>query len=79
MMHDEGVILPLAEAETELRHREASWLDFELAHDHCKRQAKKRRIRGKLFRWTSWRWIVELGNMLNMTPFFAGRSTTASG
>ena len=36
-----GVVLPHAEAEIELQHREASWLDFELAHDHCKRQAKK--------------------------------------
>ena len=33
MMPDEGVILPLAEAEIELQHREASWLDFERAHD----------------------------------------------
>ena len=41
MMPDEGVIRPLTEAEIELQHREASWLDFELAHDHRKRQAKK--------------------------------------
>ena len=39
-MPDEGVIRPLTEAEIELQHREASWLDFELAHDHRKRQAK---------------------------------------
>ena len=33
---------------------------------------KKRRTGGKLFRQKSWRWIVELENMLNMTPFAAG-------
>ena len=42
MMLDEGVILPFPEAEIELQHREASWLDFELAHDPRKRQAKKK-------------------------------------
>ena len=36
MMPDEEVILPLAEAEIELQHREASWLDFDLAFDHRK-------------------------------------------
>ena len=73
IMHDAGEFSASAEAEIELQHREASWLEFELAHDHCKRQKKKhRRTGGRCFRQKSWRWIVQLVNMLNMTPFAAG-------
>ena len=57
-------------SEIEVQLREACWLEFELAYDHHRRQAKtKRKTGGKLFRQKFWRWMVELDNMVNMTPF----------
>ena len=49
ILHDAEKFSASAEAENELQHRGASWLEFELAHDHRERQANNAELEAGVF------------------------------
>lgn len=69
---DGDTLLPGVAAEVELQMREEAWLEEECRHDRSRREVKKRKTGGVLFRQKSFRWLAELDNMLNMPPFDIG-------
>lgn len=69
---DGGELASAIVAEIALQQKEEEWLAEESKFDASRRVAKKRKTGGALYRQKSWRWILELDNMLKMPPFGVG-------
>lgn len=68
----DGELSAAIAAEIEIQRREEAWLFEDNRHDSMRREMKKRKAGGVLYRQASWRWLVELDNMLRMPPFDFG-------